>query len=226
MTDTAARPRLKITYATLRNDNDELHAQFEAGLERGADAAGWLASQLHRRPRARRRGHVREAHAHRRIGSWAPSRRAPGRTSATPSRRPGRRSRPGLAGRGRSAWRSCAAWRTSSASARWSGARCSSIEVGKNRLEALGDVEETADLIRWSCDMVERNDGFDHPMGNLGDAGRAHALGAQALRRVGRHQPLQLPVRAVGRPGRRGARGRQHGRLQALVRRAAVGRAA
>ncbi len=23
------------------------------------------------------------------------------------------------------------------------------IEVGKNRLEALGDVEETADLIRW-----------------------------------------------------------------------------
>jgi len=44
-----------------------------------------------------------------------------------------------------------------------------SIEVGKNRLEALGDVEETADLIRWSCDMMERNDGFDHPMGNLGD---------------------------------------------------------
>ena len=43
------------------------------------------------------------------------------------------------------------------------------IEVGKNRLEALGDVEETADLIRWSCDMVEQNDGFDHPMGNLGD---------------------------------------------------------
>ena len=44
-----------------------------------------------------------------------------------------------------------------------------SIEVGKNRLEALGDVEETADLIRWSCDMVEQNDGFDDPMGNLGD---------------------------------------------------------
>ena len=44
------------------------------------------------------------------------------------------------------------------------------IEVGKNRLEALGDVEETADLIRWSADMVEKNDGFDHRMGNLGDA--------------------------------------------------------
>ncbi len=44
-----------------------------------------------------------------------------------------------------------------------------SMEVGKNRLEALGDVEETADLIRWSCDMMERNHGFDDVMGNLGD---------------------------------------------------------
>jgi len=33
MTDTIERPRLKITYATLRNDNDELHAQFEKGVE-------------------------------------------------------------------------------------------------------------------------------------------------------------------------------------------------
>jgi len=43
------------------------------------------------------------------------------------------------------------------------------IEVGKNRLEALGDVEETADLIRYYCDQLQENDGFDHPMGNLGD---------------------------------------------------------
>ena len=35
-----------------------------------------------------------------------------------------------------------------------------SLEVGKNRLEALGDVEETADLIRYSCDSMEANDGF------------------------------------------------------------------
>jgi 1-pyrroline-5-carboxylate dehydrogenase len=44
------------------------------------------------------------------------------------------------------------------------------IEVGKNRLEALGDVEESADLIRYYSDQFEANDGFDHPMGNLGDA--------------------------------------------------------
>lgn len=35
-----------------------------------------------------------------------------------------------------------------------------SLEVGKNRLEALGDVEETADLIRYNCDAMEANEGF------------------------------------------------------------------
>ncbi len=35
-----------------------------------------------------------------------------------------------------------------------------SMEVGKNRLEALGDVEETADLLRYNCNAMEKNDGF------------------------------------------------------------------
>ena len=43
------------------------------------------------------------------------------------------------------------------------------IEVGKNRLEALGEVEEAADLLRYYADVFERNDGYDHPMDNLGD---------------------------------------------------------
>ena len=34
------------------------------------------------------------------------------------------------------------------------------LEVGKNRMEALGDVEETADLIRYACDQMEANDGL------------------------------------------------------------------
>lgn len=38
------------------------------------------------------------------------------------------------------------------------------IESGKNRLEAMGDVTETADLIRYYCEQMERNGGFDHPM--------------------------------------------------------------
>jgi 1-pyrroline-5-carboxylate dehydrogenase len=39
------------------------------------------------------------------------------------------------------------------------------MEVGKNRMESLGDVAETADLIRYSCEMMEQNEGFVKPMG-------------------------------------------------------------
>jgi 1-pyrroline-5-carboxylate dehydrogenase len=34
------------------------------------------------------------------------------------------------------------------------------LEVGKNRMESLGDVEETADLIRYYAAQVEENNGF------------------------------------------------------------------
>jgi 1-pyrroline-5-carboxylate dehydrogenase len=44
------------------------------------------------------------------------------------------------------------------------------IEVGKNRLEALGEVEEAADLLRYYSQTMEDNDGYDHPMDNLGDS--------------------------------------------------------
>src|SRR5438093_3047920 len=43
------------------------------------------------------------------------------------------------------------------------------IEVGKSRLEALGDVEETADLIRYYCKSMEENDGFEFPMDRLSE---------------------------------------------------------
>jgi len=39
------------------------------------------------------------------------------------------------------------------------------LEVGKNRMEALGDVAETADLIRYACFQMEKNDGFIVEMG-------------------------------------------------------------
>ncbi|MEW6241523.1 MAG: aldehyde dehydrogenase family protein [Chloroflexota bacterium] len=40
-----------------------------------------------------------------------------------------------------------------------------SLEVGKNRMEALGDVQETADLIYYSCYQVEKNNGYVVEMG-------------------------------------------------------------
>ncbi|MBM3122534.1 MAG: aldehyde dehydrogenase family protein [Chloroflexi bacterium] len=40
-----------------------------------------------------------------------------------------------------------------------------SLEVGKNRMEALGDAAESADLIRYACDQMEANKGYLVRMG-------------------------------------------------------------
>ena len=41
------------------------------------------------------------------------------------------------------------------------------IEVGKNRLEAMGDAEESADLLRYYCAQIEEADGYDRRMGRI-----------------------------------------------------------
>ena len=35
-----------------------------------------------------------------------------------------------------------------------------SLEVGKNRMEAIADIAEAADLMRYACDQMEKNNGF------------------------------------------------------------------
>ncbi len=40
-----------------------------------------------------------------------------------------------------------------------------SLQVGKNRMESLGDIAETADLIRYSCSQMEANNGYIAEMG-------------------------------------------------------------
>jgi 1-pyrroline-5-carboxylate dehydrogenase len=40
-------------------------------------------------------------------------------------------------------------------------------EVGKSRLEALGEVAETVDLLRYYADSMEKNNGFIHELGKL-----------------------------------------------------------
>ena len=46
------------------------------------------------------------------------------------------------------------------------------IEVGKSRLEAMGDAEESADLIDYYCGQVEETDGFVRAMGRITPAER------------------------------------------------------
>ncbi len=47
-----------------------------------------------------------------------------------------------------------------------------SMEIGKNRLEAIGDVEETADLIRYCVAAMKDNQGFDRQL--LSETERHH----------------------------------------------------
>src|SRR5439155_23709704 len=41
------------------------------------------------------------------------------------------------------------------------------LEVGKSRLEAMGDAEESADLIDYYCAQVESAGGYVRPMGRV-----------------------------------------------------------
>lgn len=43
------------------------------------------------------------------------------------------------------------------------------LEVGKSRLEALGEVEESADLLRYYADAMENNGGYVRELGKLSD---------------------------------------------------------
>ncbi|MCM3879783.1 MAG: aldehyde dehydrogenase family protein [Vicinamibacterales bacterium] len=51
---------------------------------------------------------------------------------------------------------------------RWNLSALMGYEVGKNRLECVGDVEESADLISYYCDRIESHGGFVEKMGVLG----------------------------------------------------------
>ncbi len=168
---TDATPRIKITYATLRNDNEELHRLYEAGVQaseagfgtyhrnylNGAWVDGSAGTFELRTPidtdvlvgtfAKGDRGDVQRAieAARRAQPAW---RRMPWQDRLTILRR--------------------AAELISERQMKY--AADMAYEVGKNRLEALGEVEEAADLIRYYAQTMEDNAGYDHPMDNLGDA--------------------------------------------------------
>ena len=167
---TDAKPRLKITYATLRNDNEELHALYEAGLVKAAAELGGHHLNLIG-------GKAREGDGETTVrspidrdivvGYFAKGTRQDVRDAIAAARA------------AQPAW-AATPWRERLAIIRRAAELISqrqmdyaahmAIEVGKSRLEALGEVEEAADLLRYYSDIMERNDGYDHPMDNLGDA--------------------------------------------------------
>ncbi len=51
---------------------------------------------------------------------------------------------------------------------RWELSALMGYEAGKNRLECVGDVEESADLIEYYCNQIEQHHGFEMKLGTLG----------------------------------------------------------
>jgi 1-pyrroline-5-carboxylate dehydrogenase len=51
---------------------------------------------------------------------------------------------------------------------RWELSALMGYEAGKNRLECVGDVEESADLIEYYCNQIEAHQGFETVLGVLG----------------------------------------------------------
>jgi len=167
---TEARPRIKITYATLRNDNEELHALYEQGVQESRAGLG-----------AHHRNYVG--------GRWVD-----GAAGVFEARSPiDRDMLIGTFAKGdpndvqlaiAAAHRAAPEWRHTPWQDRLAIIRRAAeliserqmrygadmaFEVGKNRLEALGEVEEAADLLRYYGQTLEDNNGYDHPMDNLGD---------------------------------------------------------
>jgi len=77
-----------------------------------------------------------------------------------------------------------------------------SLEVGKNRMEALGDIAETADLIRYACAQMEKNDGYVVAMGKDPLVGY-ESTNASVLRPYGVWlviSPFNFPAALAGGP--------------------------
>jgi 1-pyrroline-5-carboxylate dehydrogenase len=166
---TTPSPRIKITYATLRADNEELHAQFETGLASARASLGGRHKNFVGGTWRDGDGtfEVRSPIDHDIVlGTFAKgtTQDVDDAVAAARAAQP--------------AW-AAVPWRERVEIITRAGdiiserlmvnAGIMAIEVGKNRIEALGEVEESADLLRYYAQTMVDNDGYDHPMGNLGD---------------------------------------------------------
>ncbi len=195
----ATTPRMKITYATLSADNEELQSSFDAALDRARADLG--------------RTYPMVVGAEERTSDDTFEDRSPIDRDVVVARFPkGTRQdvRDAIAAAREAypAWRDTP-WRDRLAVVRRAAdliserqfdyAALMALEVGKNRLEALGDVEETADLLRYYSDEFEKADGFVKPMGSLSEAEKTRSV----LRPYGVFaviSPFNFPMALAGGP--------------------------
>jgi 1-pyrroline-5-carboxylate dehydrogenase len=163
-----AQTKFKITYATMSADNEELHAAYERAVETVKES--WLGQKhpFYVNGEAREgEGYVEERSPIDRdilIGHFAKA-TAQDAKEAIAAAKAYFPEWSGMSWQDRVKIMRRAADQISDHV--YELAALMSIEVGKSRLEALGDVEETADLIRYYCTQMEENHGFAFQMGHL-----------------------------------------------------------
>jgi len=160
--------RLKITYATMSADNEELQSAFDQAIERVK--AGWLGAEVPMFINGQR------VWAEQKFTKFSPIDTRLQLCSAQRGEVEHVRAAVAAAQQAFPAWRRTP-WQERVAILRRLAERISDtsfdlsalmiFEVGKNRLEALGEVEETADLFRYYANSMERNHGFINELGKL-----------------------------------------------------------
>ena len=191
--------KFKITYSTLSADNPQMHADYETGIE---TARSWLG-----------RDYPFYVNGEARSGEGTEEERSPIDNDI-------------LIGRFASATEKDvddAVDAARSAFPEWSGkpwqerieimnraadlisdriyelSALVALEVGKNRLEALGEVEEAADLIRYYCKQMTAHDGFELAMEQLSDTEKTKSV-LKPFGVWGVISPFNFPIALSGGP--------------------------
>jgi len=165
-----AEQGFRITYATMSADNEELHQAYEKGID---VAKSWLGQQ-----------HPFYVNGEARTGSGYKTATSPIDGTAIGDFAQGTReyvrdavasAKAAFLGWANRPWQDRVEIINKAADLmseqRNELSALMAMEVGKNRLEALGDVEESADLRRWNAKEVADNDGFRTPMQSMGSPG-------------------------------------------------------
>jgi 1-pyrroline-5-carboxylate dehydrogenase len=161
----AEKEKFRLTYATMYNPPDELHANYEAAVakvksELGKDHAMWIDGK--------------EVYADGKSQDFSPINKE--LMLGTFQEGTAEHARQAVA----AAKRAAKAWGHTSWQERVRLVRKAadlideriyhfgaviSLEVGKNRMEALADAAESADFMRYACEQMEANNGYIVPMG-------------------------------------------------------------